>query len=118
MTDKFTPGPWEACHDGKCKCKQVWSVTADHPVAVIESGEWGDSHWEAELVDGEAKLVWVLMPYGEIPQEAAEANARLIAAAPDLLEALENFMAKVSPLNDTPEAVAARAAIARARGVK
>ena len=47
------------------------------------------------------------------------ANARLIAAAPDLLEALEELLAVAVqydlPLSD-PERIKARAAIARARG--
>lgn len=47
------------------------------------------------------------------------ASARLIAAAPDLLAALENLLADSDP--DSPNAgsqIEARAAIARARGAK
>jgi hypothetical protein len=65
-----TPGPWKACGCGKCG--QV--SCSDHPVCKVERGDWGDS---AEMV------------YGHIPIEEGDANARLIAAAPDLLEALK-----------------------------
>lgn len=50
--------------------------------------------------------------------EEADANARLIAAAPDLLEALEEFMAHGEQAfgHDFEVMVKARAAIAKARG--
>ena len=52
--------------------------------------------------------------------EAAEANARLIAAAPDLLEALENLCrytaGKIPHLSQVPEYRDARAAITKAKG--
>jgi len=66
-----TPGPWQACGDGNCSCGQVWSRPADQPVARANT-VWGDD---------------LEHPYGEIPAEEMHANARLIAAAPDLLEA-------------------------------
>ena len=44
-----------------------------------------------------------------------EANATLIAAAPDMYEALRELIA-VKPNSDAPEWVAARAAIDRAEG--
>jgi len=68
-----TPGPWMACGDGTCRCKTVNSE--EHPVAHVVSGEWGDEHEGRMLV------------YGSVDEEFAEANARLIAAAPELLEA-------------------------------
>lgn len=92
MNHKYSPAPWHACQDGKCSCKSVWSYKADHPVAKVESGKWGDSHWEAKLIDGEAKLVWNEMDYGEISEEIAVKNAKLIASAPELYEALEETM--------------------------
>lgn len=75
---KFTPGPWTTCHKGKCKCKQVWSIPADHPVSKVEAGEWGDTY--PAIKDGKAVLESI--PYGEISEEVAVANANLIAAAP------------------------------------
>lgn len=67
-----TPGPWRACRGGKCSCNQIWSLTVDVPVAEVIRGEWGDPG----------------LPYGEIPDEAATANARLMAHAPEDLRAL------------------------------
>jgi len=53
-------------------------------------------------------------------REQREANARLIAAAPDLLAALEGMLARYasheSGQNDQNEPAAARAAIAKATG--
>ena len=54
------------------------------------------------------KMVW-----GAI---AREADARLIAAAPELLEALESLLAQVEQYGHKPECDAARAAIAKAKG--
>lgn len=50
--------------------------------------------------------------------EEAKANARLLAAAPDLLEALKALMARdlENRLNGFPEVAEARAAIAKATG--
>lgn len=50
--------------------------------------------------------------------EATEANARLIAAAPDLLSALEDFISALDggAVNYDYLAASARAAIAKARG--
>ena len=66
---EFTPGPWmERGHGrGGCKCGQVWSKTADRCVA-------------ATFVDTDELGM-------DVPDDQRRANARLIAAAPDLLEA-------------------------------
>ena len=62
---------------------------------------------------------------GLCTDEEAQANARLIAAAPDLFKALDDLESLVSgwlsdansPSRGIPAIVAARAAIAKARGV-
>lgn len=83
-----TPGPWSVCGDGACSCKTV--TCADYPVAVVTSGEWGDT-WPSVKLVGESSLSLKAEAfldkcvYGEVPEETARANARLIAAAPDLL---------------------------------
>ena len=77
MTE-HTPGPWTACLNGTCRCKMVWC--ADYPVATVTSGEWGDP--------GET--------YGSVNEDTAVANARLIAASPDLLAACEAALPDVS----------------------
>lgn len=120
MSAQHTPGPWAACGAGKCSCRLIWSksavqnVATAKPVACVH-GEWGDA---PDLI------------YGEIPAEQVEANARLIAAAPDLLEALRHFSemetsrAALCHLGLTDEEhcvrcgpiLRARAAIAKAEG--
>ena len=91
---EHTKGPWTACRDGECSCGQVWSKPADRPVAMIETGEWGDTYWECE--DGEA--VRREIPYGPaLPREQEIANARLIAKAPKMYEALEIIAHNLSP---------------------
>ena len=77
MNEKHTPGPWTACNEGKCRCKLV--SCDDYPVAKVISGEWGDPG----------------MPYGEVLEATAIANARLIAAAPTLLFAAEQAYAAI-----------------------
>ena len=63
--NKATPGPWRACQEGTCSCSQIWSQSADVPVAEVTRVEWGDPG----------------LPYGEIPEKIAEANSLFIAYA-------------------------------------
>jgi hypothetical protein len=69
-TVKHTPGPWMACHDGKCPCGSI--STNDLAIATL----CGDNEEGAPYVKGEDERM---------------ANAKLIAAAPELLEALQNL---------------------------
>lgn len=101
-----TPGPWRHCRgsnpDG-CICGLVWSIPEDSPVAEAfgESDEAGVRH----------------------PPEVRAANARLMAAAPELLEACRTALALMEGMeefHDGAEGTDARraieAAIAKAEG--
>ena len=98
-----TPGPWKA--------------------TPANAGEWnidgeGSNDWAIAVVCGGAGT--------EDPNGRTDANARLIAAAPDLLDALGAFIAaseEPGPESKSPRAallttawVKARAAIAKAEG--
>ena len=67
MTDKHTPGPWK--------------------VAILD----GDTYINPDRQEGEFALI------ARIHQKGHPANARLIAAAPEILEALEELMTSLSP---------------------
>lgn len=90
MKKLYTKGDWHACRDGKCKCKTVRGD--NHPICVVEAGEWGDSYptlkVEGPSMDRTAKAVMEFTPYGKIPEEEAIANAVLIALAPKLVDEL------------------------------
>ncbi len=102
----WTPGPWRVCRDGKCSCRQVWHPDAPvftaRPDACVNIGtahqQWGDG---PEMI------------YGEIPEHETQANAHLIAAAPDLYEALE---ACLTPGMPDHLVIQAWKALAKARG--
>lgn len=65
-------------------------------------------------IGSETISIRLAFTYGE--GDGDEANARLIAAAPDLLEALQAIMAGVAGCERQPHWEAARAAIAKATG--
>ena len=81
-------------------------------------GPWGNDR-EPVIVRG---LTWVA--HANYPTETGEANARLIAAAPELLEALESAADELESIIDwhaigNPTVLgAALAAIAKARGTQ
>jgi len=86
---KHTPGPWEASHDIDANC-----------VATITSG-------------------WVVVSIGADPNKFdAESDARLIAAAPKMLEALELADAMLCGANMDKSAIGRKinAALAKAKG--
>lgn len=87
---KHTPGPWRVVVDDSAS--QVTGfpcIEADNYQVVGTEGMYDDI-------------------------ETDFANAHLIAAAPDLLEALKNLLA--DNLMETPSTIAAYAAIAKAEG--
>ena len=103
---KFTPGPWIV--DSK------WPAHRSHHCISAAVGQPREHRAMAQVVtniDGE--------PYSE-----GMANARLISAAPDLYEALENAVFQIEYPHDkfketgtgNHALTAARAALAKARG--
>lgn len=97
---KHTPGPW-VLDDFEVSTERDPANLIAH-VYACDRPENPDNEWDVGI-------------------ETA-ANAKLIAAAPDLLEALEQIMVLVDASGSTPRPsvakiiVAARAAIAKARG--
>jgi hypothetical protein len=105
MAEKHTPGPWTVNYDPVEISKRIICIDAedDPSLAQIHACDRGA---------------------GEVLVEQDWANARLIASAPELLEALEAITTAIE-LSPVPEAWGdalvsavqqARAAIAKARG--
>jgi hypothetical protein len=114
----FTPGPWRACHEGECSCGQVWCD--DYPVATVTRGKWGDTYPAIQPQEGTGSVerkyeaVIEMIEYGEVSSELAMANAKLIMAAPELLDSLRDWLPGADAMGwDTSKA---RAAIAKAEG--
>ena len=88
---KWTSAPWSVCGKGDCSCGVISS--ADHPICIVESGEWGDIIPTlvpvGTKIEGIFKATMEKIVYGTIDPEEARANCTIIAAAPDLVEALE-----------------------------
>jgi hypothetical protein len=100
---KHTPGPWAAEEAGR---SGYWISTKGHPFTIVDS------------IDDECR-------HGAINGDNAGANARLIAAAPELLEALklldeafcaDDYGTKEGRAKGRAALVATRAAIAKAEG--
>lgn len=92
MSAKHTPGPWKpACGARGSTCR--------HPAILHDGGQVGNATWQGS-------------------EAATDANARLIAAAPDLLEAIAGLVGCIDhgSENPTEKLDAARAAIAKAIG--
>lgn len=73
MTDKHTPGPWRV---SGCRMKNL----DEHDNYLVEHGDEGT---------GSPLIAEVYTDSNRLP---VEANARLIAAAPELLKALETLL--------------------------
>ena len=120
MTDTgytgHTPGPWKLCHhlrspegDKQCPCGYrggIWGGDGEHIVCEIGP----------TIVPGQEGLEG-----GRYPREVELANARLIAAAPDLLESGKPLLPYVKIVFDdgyisAEELEAFRAAISKATG--
>lgn len=105
MTGAHTPGPWKARDDGVVVIQRANQHGYQQPIKLISP--WRESAWDGD--------------------EEAEANANLIAAAPELLEAgkaLDQFAWGSCVQTDCEESRAylqslidnLRAAIAKAEG--
>ena len=89
-------------------------------------GPWSLSPAEDGVIEAQDGEDFICVAVAGNPEAACRqrdlANARLIAAAPDLLEALRNLVggidasARGAVLRDAREMIAARAAIAKATG--
>ena len=93
-------------------------MCADYPVAKITTGNWGDDFPSIRIVgettlDLKAEAYMGQITYGSVNEETATANAILIAAAPDLLMALQAIEHRHS---SSPHIGLVRAAIAKATG--
>ena len=90
---KHTPGPWQIdwyiCRE---KGKELWRVPRSIGPACADHDHWAGNHITVDAAD-----------------------AHLIAAAPDLLEALQDMVSDHASLSDATLACA-RAAIAKATG--
>ena len=101
---QHTPGPWE--------------------VVSLEDDSRFSKGWRS-IIAGKAFVIWpssyTTTRFGDtqeiIGSEISEPDARLIAAAPELLEALRQTLFHLEALRGTGEVIdMARAAIAKARG--
>jgi hypothetical protein len=97
---KHTPGPWHVCIDDDGN-----PLSGRPGVFSSEELDCGIVHW-----DGFKQTYW----QSARGEKEMHANARLIAAAPDLLE----FAEEVRRTGDTRLASMAIAAIAKATGVE
>lgn len=97
-----TPGPWHSCKSGDCVCKII--SCADFPIAKVTAGEWGDEYPSIRVIgpsmDAKAEVYIERVAYGSVGEEMAKANCRLIAAAPDLLAALQGCVEFMSPYDN------------------
>ena len=101
-THTHTPGPWQnqRNHSGQVISKKT----------------------QRDFETNETKMLcFIVRNEDYFPVEESDANARLIAAAPDLLAALIGMMNRYgdkSPHPTCDASISARAAIAKAEGVK
>ena len=110
MQTKHTPGPWRLTESGDA------IVSADGGTLIVETGQDYWQNLEAAAAGASSDIA-----KRHLPQ--VRANARLIAAAPELLEALKQATAALAwheqvhgVAMDAVVVEKARAAIAKAQG--
>lgn len=96
---KGTPGPWQWDQDGGALRSKthILLCPGNVPGGIDTRDGWG-----------------ALLGAFAGDDDESEANAKLIAAAPDLLEALQAIIARLDPYDYPDEQNMARAAIAKA----
>lgn len=105
---KPTPGPWRVC-----KGSMKWDSKSD--ALLVDAGQ------------STSDIAWIPQRFEDLPdmESAQQANARLIAAAPDLLAAAQNAVNVLAALAtgqlkavtpDSPAIAQLRTAIAKAKG--
>ena len=102
---KHTPGLLRLCNDGECPCLQIWAP--DHPVAVVEHGEWGDSYPALRLVGGtsfdmKVEAYTEHINYGEIPDETSKADAQRLVACWNACEGMDDPAVEIAKLKANP----------------
>jgi hypothetical protein len=111
-----TPGPWTVQHDDT-----PWTE-GDAEISQEQGTPFGPTEILFSITGGEDDAVIARLPWEAIAsdkyQEELRANARLIAAAPEMLEALRNAALDLTDYTDEPRVAeivtAIRAAIAKA----
>ncbi len=96
---KHTPGPWVTNTAGSAKAGQTFKITE---IYIYAPDTQDDTAICADVID-------------PITQEPSEANARLISAAPELLDALQAFV-NHGTCYSADEMQKAKEAIAKATG--
>lgn len=102
---KYLPGPWKGCGAKECTCGIVWSIPGDFPVCTAVGHRVPVAVVHEHMADAPDII------YQSLTDRAVVmANARLIAAAPDLLEAVKALCeADRDELNDSTSEVWNRA---------
>ena len=100
-----TPGQWQACKDAACPCGAIWDASGKiHLCTAFDETALGMDAFASDIGVSRVERI---------------ANARLIAAAPDLLAACKSMLEQADDYGGLAYEVAheaARVAIARAKG--
>lgn len=120
MSAKHTPGPWSAIYPEERVFYEGTDITSYDVVSEktrLQLREEGRAHYGRFHEDVANVAIVSTHFWRDMSDEEAKANARLIAAAPELLEALKNILTSVdfgTAAVLEPLVVEARAAIAKA----
>lgn len=114
---KHTPGPWTAICPDKRYFYEGTDITKYDVLTVKTRAQLldeGHTHYRSDPGGVDNVSIVSSHFWNDMTADEAKANASLIAAAPDLLEALEKAVARQGFSND--ELISAREVIAKAKG--